>query len=66
MRVKTSNEFIEKKEAKKMKPIVPDVKDMSQVLKKTKLVAHASKCGTCACKCACRYNNLSETDPFED
>lgn len=49
-----------------MEPIVPEKKDFSEVLKKTQLVNHASKCGTCACKCACRYNDSAEIDSFDE
>jgi len=49
-----------------VKPVIPDSEDMSKVLKRTQIVSHASKCGTCACKCACRYNDTSEVDPFEE
>jgi len=48
-----------------MKPIVPTREDASAVLGKTTSIAHASKCGTCACKCACRYNDVPGENPFD-
>ncbi|MDD4409433.1 MAG: hypothetical protein PHW52_02130 [Candidatus Pacebacteria bacterium] len=47
-----------------MKPIVPTKEDASLVLGNTVNVVHASRCGTCACKCACRYNNGDKEDPW--
>jgi len=39
-----------------MKAVVPTIKDAIKILGSSAKIAHASKCGTCACKCACRYN----------
>lgn len=50
---------------KQMKPTVPTRGNASAVLGKTTSIAHASKCGTCACKCACRYNDVPGDNPFE-
>ncbi len=40
----------------KMRIVIPTIKDAAKILGNSEKIAHASKCGTCACKCACRYN----------
>jgi len=47
-----------------MKVIVPGKKDVAKVLGNVVDVSHAAKCGTCACKCACRYNNNPKKTPW--
>lgn len=47
-----------------MKIVVPTSKDAAKILGSSLKIAHASKCGTCACKCACRYNLESKKLPW--
>ena len=44
--------------------ISPTVEDATKVLGNSLSVAHAARCGTCACKCACRYSNGVSNSPW--
>lgn len=48
------------------KVTVPNKGDAAKVLDKSVTTAHAAKCGTCACKCACRYTgkDMSKKSPW--
>ena len=45
-----------------MDVILPTREDAAKVFGDSLSVAHAAKCGTCACQCACRYNNDGAND----
>jgi len=48
----------------KMATISPTQEEAAKVLGNVGDVLHAAKCGTCACKCACRYNNNTDEKPW--
>lgn len=45
-----------------METISPTLEDTTKVLGNAENTKHASKCGMCACKCACRYNDSGNKD----
>ena len=47
-----------------MKVVAPSVIDAAKILGKSANVAHAAKCGTCACMCACRYDVKLKKAPW--
>ena len=47
-----------------MATISPTQEEAAKVLGNVGDVLHAAKCGTCACKCACRYNNNTDEKPW--
>lgn len=47
-----------------MDVVLPTAEDAVKVLGNVVNTAHAAKCGTCACKCACRYNNGVDRSPW--
>lgn len=47
-----------------MDVVSPTMADATRMLGNAANSAHAAKCGTCACKCACRYNNGAKKSPW--
>ncbi len=47
-----------------MDVVSPTIDDAAKILGNTANAAHAAKCGVCACKCACRYNNNTKKSPW--
>jgi hypothetical protein len=44
--------------------IVPSKEDAAKILGSSTKTAHAARCGTCACKCACRENKRTKDSPW--
>ena len=54
----------QQKGGEEMKVVAPSVIDAAKILGKSANVAHAAKCGTCACMCACRYDVKLKKAPW--